>query len=84
MDGQITLFNLETDFLDETIDKRGISRKPPEWMKYKRCENCTRWQRLDSREQPPDGWGIYGFCMEHKTRCATGSYCNEFDDKRKI
>lgn len=68
---------------DVHIDRAGREHKVPSWMKYERCENCIRWQKYDIKEQPPEGWGVMGYCIEHKYRCSTANYCNDFDDKRK-
>lgn len=69
---------------DVHIDREGREHKPPSWMEYKRCENCIRWQRYDIKEQPPSGWGVMGYCIEHKYRCSTANYCNDFDDKNEV
>lgn len=69
---------------DVHIDREGRPEKAPQWMKYKRCENCKRWQRYDIKEQPPAGWGVMGYCIEHKEKCSTGSYCNDFEDKNEV
>lgn len=81
---QLDLFSLDTKYMDVHIDRAGKEHKPPKWMHYERCENCTRWQRLDVSEQPPCGWGIYGFCLEHKQRTGEISYCGKWEDKRRI
>lgn len=69
---------------DVHIDREGRPEKAPSWMNYKRCENCKRWQRYDIKEQPPTGWGVMGYCMEHKEKCSTGSYCDDFEDKNEV
>lgn len=67
---------------DVHIDREGREHVPAKWMKYERCENCSRWQRYVLNEQPPAGWGVMGYCMEHKNKNSSCSYCNSFDDKR--
>lgn len=84
MSEQITLFNIDTECMDETISKNGKKSKPPKWMQYKRCENCTRWNRFDKSEQPPDGWGIYGYCAEHIQKTGACSYCDKWEDIRRL
>lgn len=81
---QITLFDVNTEYMDETIDRSGRSRKPPKWMRYERCENCARWQRYDVEDQPPCGWGIYGFCAELKGKHEATDYCGHYEDKRRM
>lgn len=84
MEGQINLFNLDMSYADYHCDRYGEKAKVPKWMNYKRCENCVRWIRLDTSEQPPSGWGTYGFCQENLQRCGSCSYCQSFEDKRKV
>lgn len=84
MEGQLNLFNLDMSYNDVHCDRFGRKTKVPPWLKYDRCENCVRWVLLDPSDQPPSGWGVYGFCQEHKQRCSSGSYCQEFEDKRSI
>lgn len=69
---------------DVHIDRAGREHKVPSWMKYERCENCIRWQKYDIKEQPPEGWGVMGYCVEHKFKCSTANYCNDFDDKNEV
>lgn len=78
-------WNNKTEKLEDVhIDREGRPEKAPSWMNYKRCENCKRWQRYDIKEQPPTGWGVMGYCMEHKEKCSTGSYCDDFEDKNEV
>lgn len=45
------------------------------YMYDERCETCTHWTLDVPSNQPPDGWGVYGFCSaltainhkEHRT-----------------
>lgn len=81
---QISLFDVETEFLDETFSREGKKYEVTKWMNYDRCENCTRWNKMDVSEQPPAGWHILGYCAEHKQRTDKGSYCGKWEDKRRI
>lgn len=84
IEGQLSIFDMNTEFMDKTFDRNGKQQKQvPSWMHYERCENCTRWVRYSVNEQPPCGWGIYGFCNEHKQRTEKTSYCNKFEDKNR-
>lgn len=36
---------------------------------------------LENNKQPPEGWGIYGWCKETIQRSQATSYCMKFEDK---
>ena len=82
VEGQMTIFDVDMSYLDKHYDRYGREIPAKFWKdnnpyyRYDRCENCSRWVRVDVSEQPPAGWGVYGFCQEHKQRCLSGSYCN--------
>lgn len=38
-------------------------------------------QMLGNDKQPPEGWGIYGWCKETIQRSQGTSYCMKFEDK---
>lgn len=82
LEGQYSIFDFEPD--DKTEDRDGKTRTAPSWYSYKRCENCQCWARYQKEEQPPAGWGIYGWCTENKHKVEKTSYCGWFDDKNKI
>lgn len=82
MTGQLSIFDYKP--VDMTSDRKGKSRPAPNWMHRERCENCERWAKYSFKDQPPDGWGTYGFCNEHKQRVLSTSYCMNFDDKTVI
>ena len=54
------------------------------WMHDERCETCSNWTVDIPSAQPPDGWGVYGFCsaltaVNHKEhRCEARSYCQYY------
>jgi hypothetical protein len=81
---QISLFDVETEFLDETFDRADRQYPVPKWMHYERCENCTRWNKLDVSQQPPAGWHILGYCAAHMQRTDKGSYCGRWEDNRRM
>lgn len=76
------MWNVEP--IDETFDEKGKKGKIPFFYKYERCENCPAWNRLDVKEQPPCGWGVYGWCNIHKQRTQKIGYCQKWEDKRKF
>lgn len=80
MEGQITLFEWKKQN-DTTKDRYGKVKKTPKWMRYERCENCQRWAMYSTQDQPPCGWGIFGFCNEHKQRVQGNSYCMNFEER---
>lgn len=82
MEGQMSLFDYRPP--DKTTDRNGKTRPAPDWYHQKRCENCERWARYTQDEQPPCGWGIYGFCNEHKQRVEKTGYCMNFEYKRLL
>lgn len=84
MDGQIDLFQIDNSYADEHLDRTGRKLAVPKWLDYERCENCMRWAMLVEQEQPPSGWGVYGFCGEHKQRTQSTGYCQCFEDKRRL
>ena len=45
----------------------------------KTCSNCLRFN-MDI-EQPPEGWGHIGYCVEHHEKCNDISYCSSWDPK---
>ena len=61
MQGQMDLFNPPDMHI---VNVCGELREAPSWMHYKRCENCSAWEMLENNKQPPEGWGIYGWCKE--------------------
>lgn len=65
-------------FEDMTYDRKGKGHPAPEWMKFERCENCGRWAKYPTNEQPPDGWGCYGWCSEHLHKSIASGYCMNF------
>jgi hypothetical protein len=78
MEGQMDLFNPPDMHI---VNARGELREAPSWMDYKRCENCSAWEMLENNKQPPEGWGIYGWCKETIQRSQGTSYCMKFEDK---
>lgn len=82
MQGQMSLFEYVPP--DHTFNRQENEYKVPSWMYYERCENCQRWARYPINEQPPCGWGVYGFCNEHKQRTEKCGYCIMFDNKNKL
>lgn len=66
---------------DMTYDRKGKGYPAPEWMDYKRCENCSRWAKYQVSEQPPDGWGTIGWCAEHQHKSQAIGYCMNWEDK---
>lgn len=80
MEGQLNLFDIDKSYCDYTFDRYGRGHKAPAWMSYRRCENCVRWVKYPTDEQPPSGWGCIGFCNEHQQRVKQNSYCQRFDD----
>lgn len=66
-------------FEDMTYDRRGKGHPAPEWMNYERCENCIRWTKYPTDEQPPDGWGCIGWCAEHQHKTKAIGYCMNFE-----
>lgn len=81
---QLSIFDMDFKFKDKHKDKYGKEHKVPSWMPYERCENCTRWNMYQTEEQPPSGWGIWGWCTEHKEKTSSISYCQNMEDKNKI
>ncbi len=80
VNGQMNLFeppNMHANY-------RGELKDAPRWMQYSRCENCTRWKAYRADKQPPEGWGIQGWCAEHGEKSNATSYCQNFEDKNKI
>jgi hypothetical protein len=49
----------------------------PDWYPVHRCQTCMNWSC--NTEQPPAGWGIYGFCSLHKEKTSHCSDCCEND-----
>lgn len=55
-----------------------------EYTYDERCETCMHWTLDVADSQPPDGWGVYGFCSaltaanhkEHRTMHS--SYCQYY------
>ena len=45
----------------------------------KSCGNCLRFNT--DIEQPPDGWGHIGYCVEHHEKCNDISYCQSWEPK---
>lgn len=41
----------------------------------------ARYTLAVNRRQPPEGWGIYGWCKETIQRSQGTSYCMKFEDK---
>lgn len=82
MEGQLSIFDVRP--IDKHSDRYGRKHNAPSWMKYERCENCVRWVMYPTEDQPPCGWGIYGFCNEHKQKVAEISYCRNWEDKYKL
>lgn len=66
---------------DMHSDRYGRLKPAPKWMRYERCENCIRWTMYPTEQQPPDGWGIYGWCAENKYKCKATNFCKNFEDK---
>lgn len=64
--------------------KRPIRDFDRTWMWDERCETCQSWSVLLPSDQPPDGWGVYGFCsaltaVNHKEyRTESHSYCEHY------
>lgn len=81
MEGQIDIFTLDKSYNDMHYDKFGRGQKAPKWMHYERCENCARWNKYPTEEQPPMGWGCYGFCECHKQRVGDCSYCGKWEER---
>lgn len=46
-----------------------------------RGELREAWEMLRNDKQPPEGWGIYGWCKETIQRSQGTSYCMKFEDK---
>lgn len=66
---------------DMHSDRYGRFKIAPKWMRYERCENCIRWTMYPTEQQPPDGWGIYGWCQENTYKCKATNFCKNFEDK---
>lgn len=81
MDGQMTIFDLKNIFQDLTYDRYGKQHKAPAWMHKERCENCCRWARYQTEEQPPSGWGVKGWCQEHSQKTDKCSYCMNYEKR---
>ena len=73
MTGQITLSDV---IKDQFFDRYGNRRPLPHWVKDKRCGNCQFWEILPECDQPPNGWGIRGYCSGYTT--SQTSYCDEW------
>ena len=64
--------------------KREIRDHDKTWMHDERCETCSHWTVDIPSAQPPDGWGVYGFCSaltaaNHKEyRTESHSYCEYY------
>ena len=74
-----------TKILDMTHDRKGNLHPAPSWMNKERCENCSNWQF--SPTQPPDGWGIKGFCTSHRGQgreVGATSYCQDFKENKDL
>lgn len=84
MDGQLSLFDIDLSYTDKTYDRNGEGQAVPSWMGFDRCENCERWHRLTASEQPPAGWGVYGWCAEHNNRTEKCSYCCNIKNQRRL
>lgn len=65
-----------------TYDRNGKGHPAPKWMKYERCENCKRWNKYPTDEQPPFGWGVVGWCAELKGKVGGNGYCNSWEDRK--
>ena len=52
-------------------------KQVPEFYHVHRCQTCKFWSC--NAEQPPAGWGIYGFCSRHKEKTSSTSDCCEND-----
>lgn len=76
MDEQMTLAEYRAT---QTITKDGNLRPAPFFAHRERCELCNYWT-LDTI-QPPDGWGIKGFCGVHQgARVDSLDYCAEYKE----
>lgn len=81
MDGQLSIFDYPQQKDDVTYTRDGKAYKPPYWMKKERCENCVRWAKYQTEEQPPCGWGVKGWCNEHQHKTDKCSYCGDFEER---
>lgn len=79
---QITLFDYKPP--DKTTDKYGRLKNARLWQHYERCENCIRWVLLTLDKQPPDGWGVYGWCPCLLSKQEKNSFCGSFEDKNAM
>lgn len=65
---QMTFDELESDEVFGYVYRnKGRKRTPlneheKTWMWDERCGTCQAWTVLIPQDQPPDGWGIRGFC----------------------
>lgn len=69
---------------DLTYDNKGRLYPAPAWMDAERCEKCKNWELAPN--QPPDGWGVMGFCTSHRGRGREvnhTSYCDDFEKKEE-
>lgn len=67
---------------DFTYDNKGKLSPAPSWMSKKRCEKCQNWSL--SPNQPPEGWGVMGFCSSHRGRGKETnhtSYCDDYIER---
>lgn len=79
---QISLFDYKPQ--DKTTDKNGNTKPADKWQNYKRCENCERWNLINLKEQPPDGWGVLGWCPSLTQRVEKNSFCMNYEDKNEM
>lgn len=70
-DGQMSIFDVENPKKKKTKDSIEVTKKT--------CSNCLRFN-MDI-EQPPDGWGHIGYCVEHHEKCNDISYCSSWEPK---
>ena len=76
MTEQMTL----TDYrATQTLTRKGTLSPASSWVNRERCELCKAWQ-LDPI-QPPDGWGVKGFCGNHQgQRVGALSWCQSYEE----
>lgn len=70
-DGQMSIFDVENQKKEEPKYSTEVTKKT--------CSNCLRFN-MDI-EQPPDGWGHIGYCIEHHEKCNDISYCQSWEPK---
>lgn len=84
LEGQMTIFDiLDEKPTDYTYDRAEKKRPAPKWYPTERCENCETWNRLPTQEQPPYGWGVYGWCNSHKQRVGATGYCDNWEKRKE-